>query len=80
MFQTFSSDHSQALMMEKLRYKYYNKRITTSDNSNVLSHNQEESRLNSTINASSGAHTFTNDKIIKSPIRIMQQLSKKIKF
>ena len=56
---------------KKLSYKYYNKRITTHDN--VQSHDQEESKLNSTINASSGAHTLTNDKITKKvhSIRIM---------
>ena len=47
------------LMMKKLSYKYYNKQITTCDNSNVQSHDQEESKLNSTINARSGAHTLT---------------------
>ena len=50
-----------------LRYKYYNKQITTCDNGNVQFHDQEESELNSTINANSGAHTLTDDKIIKSP-------------
>ena len=53
--------------MQKLRYKYYNKRITTRDNGNVQFHDQEESKLNSTININSGAHTLTHDKIIKSP-------------
>ena len=53
--------------MQKLRYKYYNKRITTRDNGNVQFHDQEESKLNSTINTNSGAHTLTHDKIIKSP-------------
>ena len=43
--QSFSS-----LMMKKLSYKYYKKRITTRDNGNVQSHDQEESKLNSTIN------------------------------
>ena len=38
------------LMMKKLSYKYYKKRITTRDNGNVQSHDQEESKLNSTIN------------------------------
>ena len=52
-------------MMKKLSYKYYNKRITTRDNGNVQSHDKEESKLNSTINANSGAHTLTHDKIIK---------------
>ena len=51
-------------MMKKLSYKY-NKRITTRDNGNVQSHDKEESKLNSTINANSGAHTLTHDKIIK---------------
>ena len=51
----------QSLMMKKLSYKDYNKRITTCDNSNVQSHDQEESKLKSTINASSGAHTLTYD-------------------
>ena len=46
---------------EKLSYKYYNKRITTRDNGNVQSHDKEESKLNSTITANSGAHTLTHD-------------------
>ena len=44
---------------EKLSYKYYNKRITTRDNGNVQSHDQEESKLNSTINANWCSYTFT---------------------
>ena len=55
-----------ALMMKKLRYKYYNRRITICDNGNVQSHDQEESKLNSTINANSGTRTLTHDKIVKS--------------
>ena len=31
------------------------------------SHDQEECKLNSNINANSGAHTLKHDKIIKSP-------------
>ena len=48
---------------EKSRYKYYNKQITISGNGNVQSNEQEESKLNSNINANSG----TLDEIIKSP-------------
>ena len=48
-------------MMKKLSYKDCNKPITTRDNSNVQSHDQEESKLNSTINVNSGAHTLTHD-------------------
>ena len=47
-------------MKKKLRSKYYNKRITTRDNVNVRSHDQEKSKLNSTIDANSGAHTLTD--------------------
>ena len=54
-------------MMKKLWYKYYNKRILTRGNGNVQSHDQEESKLNITINGNSGAYTLTHDKIIKSP-------------
>ena len=32
--------HFQALMMKKLRYKYYNKRVTTRDNDNALTHDK----------------------------------------
>ena len=46
---------------EKLSYKYYNKRITARDNDKVQSHDKEESKLNSTITANSGAHTLTHD-------------------
>ena len=40
---------------------HYIKRITTRDNVNVQSHDKEESKLNSTITANSGAHTLTHD-------------------
>ena len=41
-------------------------KYTIRDNgNNVQSHYQEESKFNSTINANSGAHTFMDDKIIK---------------
>ena len=50
---------------KKLSYKYYNKRIKTRDNGKVQSHDKEESKLNSTITANSGAHTLTHDQIIK---------------
>ena len=46
---------------EKSCYKYYNKRITTRDNGKVQSHDKEESKLNSTITANSGAHTLAHD-------------------
>ena len=46
---------------EKIKLKYYNKWITTRDNGNVQSHDQEQSKLNITIKANSGAHTLTHD-------------------
>ena len=61
--------HFQALMVKKLRCKYYNKRITTRDNDNVESHDQEESKLNNTINANTGSRRLTHDKIIKIPFK-----------
>ena len=54
-------------MTKKLRCKYCNKRLTTRDDHNIQSHDQEESKLNSTINANSGVHTLTSDNIIKTP-------------
>ena len=51
-------------MMGKLSYRYYNLRITTRDNGNVHSHDQEESKMSSNINTNSGAHALTHDKII----------------
>ena len=45
------------------------KRITTRDNGNVQSRDQEESKLNSTITANSGAQTLTYDQIIKKSIQ-----------
>ena len=56
-------------MMKKLSYKYWNKWIPFRNNSNVQSHDDEESKLNSTINASSGAHTLTHDKTIEKSIQ-----------
>ena len=54
---------------KKLSYKYYNKQITTRDNGNLQSHDQEESKLNSTIIANSGALALTYDQIIKKSIQ-----------
>ena len=48
-------------MMKKLIYKYQNKPITTRDNGDVHSYDQEENKLNITINANSGAHRHTHD-------------------
>ena len=50
-----------SLMMKKLSYKYYNKRIITHDNGNVQSHDKEQGKLDSTITTNSGAHTLTHD-------------------
>ena len=47
-FGRVSSVHHQPLMMKEISYKYYNKQILTRD--------QEESKLNSTIIANSDAH------------------------
>ena len=66
-YEDFQICISVPLMMKTLRYKYYNKRITPRDNRDVQYHDQEESKLNSTIKANNGAHTRTHDKIIKSP-------------
>ena len=66
-FGNISSVHFQALVMKKVKNKYYNKQITTRDNGNNQSHEQEESKFNRTINTNSGAHTLTHDKIIKNP-------------
>ena len=52
---------------EKIMYKHYNKWIATYCNGNVQTHDQEENKLNSTIDANIGAQTLTWDKIIKSP-------------
>ena len=48
-------------MMNKLSYKDYSERIKTRDNGNDQSHDQEENKLNSTINAINGAHALTHD-------------------
>ena len=55
--------------MKKLSNKDYNKRITTHDNGNVQSHDQEKRKLNSTINTNSGDHityTWLNNKKVNS--------------
>ena len=50
-------------MMKKL-YKDYNKRITNRGKGNVQSHDQEENKLNCTINANSGAHSHKKIPIL----------------
>ena len=47
--------------MKKLSYKYYNKGITTHENDNVQSHDQEESKLNGIINANSGTNRLIHN-------------------
>ena len=72
----YSSDASDIFLQsifklndeKELSYKDYNKQIPTRNNGDVQSHDEEESRLNSTITANSGAHTLTHDqKQKKSP-------------
>ena len=58
----------QDLMTKKLRCKHYNKPIATCDNGKVQSYDQEESKLNSTINPNRSAHTLTHNRIIISPL------------
>ena len=41
--------------------------ITTREKGNVQSAGQEVSKLSNTVNAKSGAHILTHDKITKSP-------------
>ena len=52
--------------MQKSSYKYYNRQVTTRDNGNVEFHDQEESKLNNTINVNKSVHTLIDDKIISS--------------
>ena len=54
-FGCVTSVQFQASMMKKLRYKYYNKRITTRDNGNVQSYDWGESKLNNIIIANTSA-------------------------
>ena len=48
-------------MMKKISHKCSSRQILTCGNDNVRSHDQEEIKLNSTININSGANTFTHD-------------------
>ena len=61
-FSPFSSVNDEKIMRKS--YEAYNKQISTRDNGNVQSHDQEGSKLKSTINVNSGAHTLTHDLII----------------
>ena len=45
MFRTFFFSPVSSFNDEKVRHKYYNKRITTRDNGNLQSHDQEASIL-----------------------------------
>ena len=53
-----SAVYFQALMMQKFRYKYYHKWITTRDNGNVHFHDQDQNKLSSRINSNSGAYIY----------------------
>ena len=43
--------------------------VTTRGSGNAQCHDQEESKLNNTINTTSGAHTLTHGQIIKKSIQ-----------
>ena len=47
--------------MKNLRYNYYNSESQLMKMVNVQSHDQEESKLSSTINTNNGAHTLAHD-------------------
>ena len=61
-FSPFSNVNDEKIIRKS--YEAYNKQISIRDNGNVPSHDQEGSKLKSTINANSGAHTLTHDLII----------------
>ena len=52
--------------MTKASCKYYNKRNTTRDNGSFQSCDQEECKLNSTINVNSGAYMSFQRRVSKS--------------
>ena len=65
---------------KKVQVKNYNKLIPAPENSNIQSDDQEECKLNSTIDANSDAHTLTDDNknnvaIIKSKWNSNKRLS-----
>ena len=67
-FEGVSSVNFQNLMIKILRYKYYNKQITTRNDDNVQSHDQVKNKYSSTINGNSDAHTYSwqnNRKVSK---------------
>ena len=49
------------LNAEKIQLQVLQERITTYDNGNIQSHDKEESNMNSTITANTGAHKLTHD-------------------
>ena len=55
LFSSFNYDN------KKVQVKNYNKLIPAPENSNIQSDDQEECKLNSTIDANSDAHTLTDD-------------------
>ena len=61
MFQTCFLSPFSSFNDEKISYKYYNKRITTHEYGNVQSHDQKESKLDSSINGNSGVHTLIHN-------------------
>ena len=69
----FFSDASNVFLIpfsnfnDKKQTSITKKRRTFRHNVNVQSHDQEESKLNSTIISNSDIHTFIDDRIIQSP-------------
>ena len=61
--------HLSLVNFKHFRYIYCNKQIKTHENGNIQFDEQEENKLNSTINLNNGANTLTHDKIAISPLK-----------
>ena len=59
MFRTYFFSPFSSFNNEKIRFKYDNKRITTRNNGIVQSHDQDQNKLNSSINVNRDAHILT---------------------
>ena len=59
-------------MTKKLSSKYYNEQITTRENGNIQSHDQEQSKLNCTITQKVKTNKMLTKILLLVPIKQMQ--------
>ena len=67
MFKNYFGNRLSQKIQKCMKWHFNRSTTMVSESNDVQSHDQEDSKLNSSIIANSGVHTLVDDKVIKSP-------------